>query len=412
MTGCTSTSALVDDALVTDTSLALDEKLTLLGFPEVHISAPQAFFDGKAWMLRLMEILENAEDYVILTSYLASESESNREFYDLLIRRAGEGLKIYLLMDSSSTFDMTRSREYVRPLMKLREHGIHVLEFNPFSINRAITPSRLFLRDHRKVLVADGLYVAVGGMNINHASTLGLSEGPMAQRDSMFLMQSSSLAQLFVSQFIEFWNSYSWESVDESTFAYRAEGAGEAQDIRAFFINQDDPSSGADVKFLGSVLSSAREEILVLPFAPLEDENTFEAMENAVKRGVGIRMLLTNEPREGLRNASYYAATRLLENGVELYYEPDVEERQTLLHEKLMIIDNRWVMVGSFNLNYRSLVLANETILLVDSPEFAAFMKQHFEEVLDGSIYVDEQTAEQWKKLSNDLAYMLKRMMG
>ena len=403
---------MLDDPLVTDTSLPLDEKLAALGFPEVVVSAPKAFFDGREWMLTLMDLIENAQDYVILTSYLASESESNREFYDLLIRRAEEGLKIYLLFDSSSTFDMTRSREYVRPLIKLREHGIHVLEFNPFSFNRLITPSRFFLRDHRKVLVADGLYVAVGGMNLNYASTMPLSAGYSAQRDSMFLMESSSLAQLFVSQFIDFWNSYSWEPVDESTFSYRAAGSGEKQDIRAFFLNQDNPSSGMNVKFLGSVLSSAGEEILVFPFAPLEDRNTFDAIGKAVDRGVRIIMLLTNEPRRELRNSSYYAASFLREKGVEVFYEPDVPERAGLLHEKLMIIDNRWVMVGSFNMNYRSLVLANETILLVDSPEFAAFMKKHFEEILDGTVYLDEETARQWRKLSNEFAYMLKKTMG
>ena len=196
---CYSTKEMVENPVVTDTEKTIGQKMDELGFPRATIRNMECYFDGPDWVDRFMELLQDAKDYVIITSFLVSECEANEQVYDLLCKRAEEGLQIYFVYDSAAAMDMTESRFHMKPVNRLAHSGVHVLEYNPFTFNRASKLAGMLIREHRKIYIIDGKTVAVGGMNLNYISNRSyLDDG---QRDSMFCFESEEAAQILLQYF-------------------------------------------------------------------------------------------------------------------------------------------------------------------------------------------------------------------
>jgi len=87
--------------------------------------------------------------------------------------------------------------------------------------------------------------------------------------------------------------------------------------------------------------------------------------------------------------------------GINLRIEKESDASQRLLHEKLMIVDDRYVVIGSTNINYRSFNLAYETALVIDSPELAKQVEAHFDSLYENTMPITEEMAEKWQKFSS-----------
>ena len=406
--GCYSTKDMVENPIVTDTSASIADKMDALGFPRASIRKMEAYFDGPDWVERVMELVENAQDYVIIASFLVSECEENGQVYDLLCKRAEEGLEIYFIYDSAAAMDMTASRFHMKPVNRLAASGVHVLEFSPFSINRLPKLAGMLLREHRKFYIIDGRIVAVGGMNLNYISNRSsLDDG---QRDSMFCFESETTAKVLLEDFVDFWNTYSWEEVSMDDF-YVPEEPQVEDAYQAWIINQFDRNKNM-VSTFGSIFYSAKEEVLILPLLPMENSDTRKAISDAVQRGVDVQMILPNDPRESVYRGAHYSVSFLMETGMSIYPEPNTEERKNLLHEKTVIVDGEYVLLGSANFNYRSLVLSNEVGIMIHNPEFAQFMTEHYMTIKDGCELITPEQAEQWHKITWILDFLVHFILG
>ncbi len=405
------------NSVAVDESLRLDEKLEILGYEEVEITYPQIYNDGSLWLERLVQMLEETQDYFIATVFLGSECDINQKVFDLMKEKAQSGVDVYLVIDSSSYVDMTESRFYLRSLHNLRDFGVHLLEYNKFSLNRAPWGIHLLYREHRKYFVADGLHVAVGGMNLNYISNNAVANG--GDRDSMYVFDSKTCAKKLSSDFIDFWNTYSWEEIEEDAFdalcdgtcetsvsSYSGNDAGEKELLKGWLANQ--VNGGTVGPLYGSVLAEAKEEVLILPFLPILDYDMYEAVKACTSRGVKVQMILRQDDRESLLNAAKYSTKNLLDAGVDVWMEnPGAFPEGSLLHEKLLIVDERYVICGSSNFNYRSMYNASELALLIDCPELAKQLKEHYLEIQDYSSQVTYEQAEDWHSYSNKVNYIL-----
>ena len=181
--GCTSTSNLVKGPSV-DPSLTLEQKMESYHIPKVAVTYPSIYYDGQLWRERVIELIREAEDYVIISSFLASSSECLEELYSLIAQKAEDGVRIYFIVDGTGAFDMTETRFHLIPLKFLRDSGVHLLEYNPMSATRLVAGPKMLLRDHRKYLIIDGKHLAIGGMNLNYIS-IGTA-GDDLQRDTMY----------------------------------------------------------------------------------------------------------------------------------------------------------------------------------------------------------------------------------
>ena len=400
---CSTTTGMMNE-ISTDQNLTLEEKLDTLGYESVEITYPQVIHDGQEWKEYLIQMLKDTEDYFICTVFLGSECDENQEVYDLMRSKAQEGVDIYIVTDGTSSLDMTDSKYHLRTLYSLREYGVHLLEYNALNIKKLPWAINLFYREHRKYFVSDGLHVAVGGMNLNYISTSSIEDG--GDRDSMYIFDSYSCAKVLTEAFVEFWNTYSWETIEEGSLTASYENSQEVGTIKGWV--QDQVNGGEIAPLYGSLLAEAKEEVLILPFLPTLDSDMLEAVKSCTDRGVKVEMILRNEDRPTLLKAAKYATKYLMDAGVEVRTENEEEYTNgSRLHEKLVIIDERYIICGSSNFNHRSMYISSEITLVIDCPELAKEMKEHYLEIEEYSTEVTYEQAQEWHNLSNMLDFLV-----
>ena len=388
LTSCSSTKPFVE-GFAADPQMPLEDKLVMGGGIKVSFDYPEMYFDASLFLERYIELIRGAEDYVIITTFLGSSCEGLEELYDAIAGKAASGVPVYMIIDGVSSYDMTASSSFMTPLYFLRESGVHLIEYNPLSVFNLVNPSTLLIREHRKLVVIDGQWAVLGGMNMNYIS-MGADNIDL-QRDSMYVFNSPSLASCLVDEFVSIWNESSVEKIDRNDFAVKEAEEGE---ITGYLFNQG-PGGHADMASMySSLFSSAREEIILLPYLAFFDDNMYESLEAAQARGVEVTMYLPIDSRDYVQGALFYDYHNLVEAGFNVYIEYAGEETGlSLLHQKLAVVDGRYTVIGSSNINYRSMTLSHEIALVVDSEEFADASLDQVEDIKKNMAPLDEETA-------------------
>ena len=384
-----------------DDSLTLEEKLLYYGAEHVTVPYPEICFDGTAWLERITGLIEGADDYILISTFLGSSSSSLEGMYDALIDAAERGVDVYFIIDGISSYDMTETRNHMTQLYFLRDHGINLLEYSPLSATRLLNPSELVIRDHRKLFVIDGELAAIGGMNMNYIS-MGAGEGK-TQRDSMYLFRSPSLAEALMNEFVDIWNSTSIEEICYDDFPIADGNEGQYD---AYLVNMGSDSISG---MYASLFASAGRSVLLFPYLPVLDDNMKECLSKASARGVDITMVMPIDLRGYAAGGVYYFLPDLLATGITVYSSTEDEEGNELplLHEKLMIVDDRYSVIGSSNFNYRSMGLSHELALVIDSRELAEELENHAHMVMKGAHRYTMEEAERLKKeQGNFLSYL------
>ncbi len=396
-TGCSSTHHMVSPAVLSK-SMSLEEKFSSFGLEKIQVSYPTVYYDGVAWRNRIHQLVSEAKDYIILSSFLASSSEDLKDLYATIAEKAESGVRIYFIVDGMGPFDMTDTRYHLIPIKNLRDSGVHLLEYNPVSIARLVSVLHVFNRDHRKFLIVDGKTLAVGGMNLNYISIGAM--GKNQQRDSMYEFESPQLCSIMLDAFVPWWNEQSWESICREDFLVDENSLAGKKTYDAWYINQGPQAATTSLAY-GALLAEAEHSVKVLPFLPFMDENMIESFRLAKERGADVQMIIPFDKRVTNRKGIEYMTKDLLTMDIDLRIEKESEESQRLLHEKLMIVDDRYVVIGSANINYRSFNLSYENFLVIDSEEFALQLEKHFDSLYQETRPVTDAMADRWQTLEN-----------
>ena len=387
----------------TSPDLTVEEKFSIAGARHVKVSYPECYYKGDEFLSRLEELVEGADDYILISTFLGSSSPRLERFYSLLEEKAKSGVRVYFMMDAVSSYDMTESRFHMTPIYFLRESGVHLHEFSPLTSMHFVAPWTLMLRDHRKLMVFDGEYAVLGGMNLNYIS-LG-AEKEDIQRDSMYVFSSRALSSLLTDAFFEIWNDSSVDYADRSLFPSYPSDADGLYD--AYLFNQGGDEKEMIASLYASLINSAEKEILMLPYLPVMNKTMEGAIKRAIDRGVSVKMLIPLDSRGYAKSGVSYLLPKLVDLGIELYVSEIGD--LPMLHEKLAVVDGRYTVIGSSNFNYRTMSLAYEISLVIDSEEFAAASASHFyDRIEEGSFYADKERAEAIKKEDGSfLSYMM-----
>jgi cardiolipin synthase len=283
---------------------------------------------------------------------------------EALAARARDGLEVRLLLDASGT-----SRMDEELLAMMRQAGVRAVKYHPFEFALI---GRVNNRDHRKIAVLDGRVGYLFGHGVAREWE-GDAEDPDHWRDTAVRVEGP-VVQGIQSVFSENWVEATGEAfVGEGV--YPALGpAGEMVTHLAWSSPTGTVSSVELLHFLA--IAAARRELLIQNPYLIPDQDLRDALAEAVRRGVEVEIMVPGEVIDSqfVRHAAHWRYAPLLASGVRI-----CEYRKTLNHQKVMVVDRIWSLVGSTNFDSRSFEINDEVSMGILDAGVAAELAAAFE---------------------------------
>ncbi|MCF7934476.1 MAG: phosphatidylserine/phosphatidylglycerophosphate/cardiolipin synthase family protein [Spirochaetia bacterium] len=371
------------------------------GYQQFRSTVPVTCLDGASWLARAQELVDDAQDYILVDAFLANYTELTQGFYHALNRKQQEGVRVYVLYDASSNMQAYPDKEgYAPPADRfLRESGIAVTEYNPLLGSRfAVLP--MFLdRDHRKFMIVDGEIIALGGINMNYSSHC-FPEG-RGHIDSMTEFSSAGIITAMISSFVETWNAYSVNRLDEADFAV----APDTGDSSLWLFDQGRGDSGVVDTMIKGLFSSAREEVWMIQSFAFLTRGLLRQIEQLEERGVDVHIIYSDiSTADQYLKAAKFTLLDLIDVGADAYFLDAPDDAFT--HLKFFAVDDTAVSLGSTNYNLRSYVLSRELAIVSTDPRFVTYTWQWFSEMQSLLRPVTRDEAATYRGLSYRLYYL------
>lgn len=329
--------------------------------------------DGTQALTALLALVTQAEHSLEVGTYLLGHDAVGREIADALAAAARRGVRTRLLLDWVGSLKTPRAQ-----LRALREAGVEVRRFMPLLHNPR--QGRTNLRNHRKLVVADGAQVWSGGRNLADEYFLD-RPGRSAWVDLSFVVEGPVATQA-LAQFEHDWASASGRNEpipSTGTSAPAAAGPVMAQ----WWPSGPDRADDTLHALLMAAAYHARARILAVTPYYVPDEALLEAWCMACRRGVRVSLLLPRRSNHGLADwARERALRRLVECGAQVW----LAER--MVHAKAVIVDDALALCGSANLDGRSLFLNYEVMtVFYGQPQIDALVLWHAAQLAQATPY-------------------------
>ncbi|MGB5210015.1 MAG: phospholipase D-like domain-containing protein [Gammaproteobacteria bacterium] len=349
---------------------------TLQQWPLTEDNAVTSLHDGDQAYPAMLKAIGEARHRVCLSSYIFNSDVAGDQFVDALADAADRGADVRVLVDGVGEF-----YSWPRISKLLRKRGVRAERFGPPSL---IPPSlQLNLRNHRKILTVDGKLGFAGGMNISAGNIASAEQPGHSIRDIHFRFQGPVVAQLDTA-FFEDWELATNEAPPAGLEAVAGDGDSLCR------VVTDGP--GRDLfklaaMFIGAVSLARRRVTIVTPYF-LPPRPLTGALVAAALRGVDVTVIL---PAHNNQPVAHWATRNmlweLLRWGVKCYYQPG-----PFPHTKLFLVDHKYAVVGSANMDPRSLRLNFELGIEIFDSDLTQQLSIHCDELRAGSreITLDE----------------------
>jgi len=306
------------------------------------------YTDGTEAYLALMEQIRTARESIFISTYVFNTDAVTADILQALTLKAQEGVKVRLLIDSLGSFLLYC---FQRPLTQLRQAGGTVSFFMP--ILHMPLRNYINLRNHRKIYLFDRRIVLTGGMNLSN-DYLGPSPDLLRWHDLLFLIEGPAVFH-YLEIFASDW-AYASGYTIPITLDIVPPGLGDAY----IQVVPSGPDIARDALFeaLLCAIYNARKRIwIVTPyFVPVTSLQ--EALIIAHHRGVDVRLITPYESNHLLADLVRSSYMReLMDAGVEVALY-----KGSMLHAKAILFDDDSAMLGSVNIDNRSLLLNYEVV--------------------------------------------------
>ena len=320
----------------------------------------------------MIEAIDGATRSVAMASYIFNNDRAGALFIEALKRAVGRGVEVRVLIDDvGSRYHLPTS---VGPL---RAAGVRTAKFMP-----TLTPGWFRfanLRNHRKILVVDGRVGFTGGLNVDESYYHKLQpRTPM--RDTHFRLDGPVVRHL-MGAFAEDWEFATDECLDGDLWFPKI-GPAEGGEIAARGIS-DGPDEDSDkllMTILGALSCAQETALLVTPYF-IPGPALISAINVAALRGVQVDIVL---PKANNHRTVQWASNALLgpvvQGGAHVWLSPPPFD-----HTKLIVVDRRWTLIGSGNLDPRSLRLNFEFNVECYSSELAGRLEDPIRRTIAGS---------------------------
>ena len=376
-------------------------------FPVFRHTDVRYFPLGEEMWESMLKDLENARDFIFLEFFIIGEGTMWGRILDVLARKAALGVEVRVMYDGTCEFS-TLTRDYPQKLAKL---GIRARAFSSMT---PFVSTHYNNRDHRKIMVIDGKVAYNGGVNL--ADEYINVDSPYGHWKDTAVRLEGPAVDGFTNMFLEMWGvrdqledsgektikevAARVRGVADKAAAWKSRTAGEERyrrraerfpDATGYVIpygdNPLDEEKVGENVYMDFLYRADRYVYIMSPYLILDDE-MMTALRVAAQKGVDVRIILPGIPDKKMVYAlakSYFA--RLVKAGVKIYlYTPG------FVHAKVFISDDNRAVVGTINLDYRSLYHHFECATYLYKVSCIADIRRDMEETLDKCMRVTEET--------------------
>ncbi|MDR0534559.1 MAG: cardiolipin synthase [Verrucomicrobiales bacterium] len=366
----------------------------LRGLPVTGRNSARLLVDGEQTFDAIFRAIERAQQSIMVQFFIIRDDSLGNKLKDALIAAAKRGVKIHVLFDSIGSKDISLSY-----LDALRNAGIYV---HGFVTNRQLGMRfQINFRNHRKLVLVDNDTAFIGGLNAADEYLTGGAKFD-SWRDTHLEIRGPAISTMRVN-FAEDW----WYSADElpqvECSAPMSCDSGNMR-LAAFATGPADKCNLCEAVY-GTAIFAARERVWLASPYFVPDFALRQSLMQAALRGVDVRILLPSRPDHLLpwwSSFSYYPAMR--DAGVKIYrYLPG------FMHQKVLLVDDDFAIVGSVNADYRSFMLNFELSAAINDGDFAAETARMLERDFAGSRLENMNLYEEsnlWFRLRVKLAHL------
>lgn len=301
----------------------------------------------------ILEAMRNARKTINFSVYIWEPGKVSDMVLEVMTERVRAGVEVRVLLDGLG--GMSAPSEGFEALQAA---GGRVERFRPVRLGGL---TRFHRRNHRRAIVIDGLIAFTGGAAVGD-KWLGNASSKEEWRDSM-VQVTGPLAKSVQSGFTTTWGSCAGEMLmGDGHYPAREASPPGAQEVSYHTCVTSAPSHEdhpVRLFFMLSFLSARRTLYITTPYF-VPDEQTRAAAAGRARRGVDVRILLPNELTDAvpIRLAGHSYFDDLLSAGVRIFeYQP------AMMHNKTIVVDGQWSVVGSANMDIRSKELNQENLL-------------------------------------------------
>jgi cardiolipin synthase A/B len=318
--------------------------------------------NGDQFLPAMLEAIAAARTRVVLETYIYDSGDVAAQFTTALEQAARRGVMCAIVVDAVGSAAMERGH-----VQRLESAGCVVATFNPPHWYKL---EELNYRSHRKILVVDGEIGFIGGAGIADQFA-GHAQDRDHWRETQIRMRGP-IVRLLEAAFYENFSEVHGPVIPV------VNGPSPSTDASGpSVVIRSSPSGGSnDLKrlYLLAVASARRSLDITSPYF-VTDESTMWALEDAVTRGVRIRILVEGDITDArpVKYSSRNSYDRLLQLGIEIHeYQP------TMLHTKALVVDGIYCIAGSANFDNRSFELNDELNIGASSPDLARRLLEDF----------------------------------
>lgn len=344
-------NSLVEEQLQKDNAIAgrISNYIKNSGSYPVYMEDSSKYYKvGDEMFPDLLDDLKSAKEFIFIEFFIMEQGKMLDSIVDILEEKVREGVQIRLIYDDMGCINKLPSRYY----KILQSKGIHCACFNPVWPGLSIIMNN---RDHRKILVVDGKVAYTGGVNladeyINEVERFGY------WKDAAVRL-TGDCVWTFTSMFLEMWSIITKGSEDFSKFKRVINKDEVLMDMNKGYVQPFGdcplvPECIGEGTYLNLINNAQKYVYIFTPYLIIGEELTL-ALINAAKAGVDVRIVTPAIPDKKMvflvTQANY---EHLIRGGVKIYqYTPG------FIHSKCFVVDDEYAVVGTINMDFRSLYL-------------------------------------------------------
>jgi cardiolipin synthase A/B len=327
-----------------------------LNVPLLRGGTAELLQNGDRFYPAMLETIRSAQHTINFEVYIFESDDIGREFIEAFKERARAGVEVRLLLDAFGSWRLKRAHR-----RELLDAGVRLMFFRPVALRNLV---RIYRRTHRRAIVIDGRIGFTGGAAVSN-KWRGDTRTPTEWRDSMTRV-TGPLVVGVQSAFAGNWVYVGGELIAGPRFYPPAEDGGPACGLSVVSSPSDAQQPIRMLLWLSFV--NARRRLWIASSYFIPDLQLRKAVMDRARTGVDVRVLVPGNHTDAIpvqyTGRGYYE--ELLEAGVRIF-----EYQASMMHAKTVLVDDEWVLVGSANMDERSMEINEENLLGIAESEFA-----------------------------------------